>query len=217
MQGISIGKVKGAYMAEQSPIMSNEEQANADQLREEIVRLQEELHKTKKKTFGRMLRTTIGILVTVAAVAVLISVLAFPVLRVYGTAMTPNLSNGDIVISVKSSPVETGDIIAFYYNNKILIKRVIAQAGDWVDISEDGTVYVNNVALDEPYVSNQALGSCNIELPYQVPDSRVFVMGDDRSVSLDSRSTEVGCAAEEQVVGKIIFCVWPIDHFGPVR
>ena len=106
---------------------------------------------------------------------------------------------------------------AFYYNNKILVKRVIAQERDWVDISEDGTVYVNNVLLDEPYISEKALGDCNIDLPYQVPESRVFVMGDHRSVSVDSRNTAVGCVAEEQIVGKIVFCVWPRSEFGPVK
>ena len=126
--------------------------------------------------------------------------------------MTPVLSDGDIVVSLKSSEFSQGDILVFYYNNKILVKRVIAMAGDWVDIDEDGTVYVNGEALDEPYVQEKALGDCDIELPYQVPDGRLFVMGDHRSVSADSRSTAVGCVASEQIVGKLVFRVWPLTQ-----
>ena len=181
-------------------------------------RLQQEVEKVKQRRgFLATLRSTISTLITVAAVAVLIAELILPVLQVYGSSMNPLLREGDVVISLKHGGFETGDITAFYYNNKILIKRVIAQAGDWVDISEDGTVYVNNVAIDEPYVSEKSLGDCNIELPYQVPESRVFVMGDHRNVSIDSRNTAVGCVAEEQIVGKIVFCVWPISEFGPVH
>ena len=130
--------------------------------------------------------------------------------------MDPTLSEGDIVISVKSSSFETGEVVAFYYNNKILVKRVIAHPGDWVDINEDGIVFVNDQKLSEPYVSEFSLGDCDIELPYQVPESRLFVMGDHRDVSVDSRNTSVGCVAEEQIVGKIVFKVWPLSGFGKV-
>ena len=118
------------------------------------------------------------------------------------------------MLSLKGSTFKTGDIVAFYYNNKILVKRVIANTGDWVDIDEDGVVYVNNQALTEPYVQELAKGECNIKLPYQVPESKIFVMGDNRATSVDSRHTSVGCVAEEQIVGKIVFCVWPLSHFG---
>ena len=142
--------------------------------------------------------------------AVLVATLWLPVLQIYGSSMTPTLEEGDIVVSIKSKTYETGDIVAFYYNNKILIKRVIAGSGDWVDLDEDGTVYVNGEQLDEPYVNDKAFGECDLELPYQVPESRIFVMGDHRSVSVDSRSKAVGCVAEEQIVGKLVCRIWPL-------
>jgi len=164
--------------------------------------------------FGGMLRSTIGILITVAAVAVLIAVLLLPVLQIYGTSMAPTLNEGDIVASVKGTKFKTGEVVAFYYNNKILVKRVIANPGEWVDIDSEGNVYVNNQKLDEPYISMKAYGETNIELPYQVPDSRIFVMGDNRDVSIDSRNTSVGCVSDEQIVGKIVFRIWPLRQAG---
>ncbi len=169
-----------------------------------------------RRNYRGVLRSTIYTLITVSALAVLVAVLLLPVLRIYGSSMNPTLNEKDIVISLKGSSFQTGDIVAFYYNNKILVKRVIANPGDWVDIDKDGVVYVNNRALDEPYVQDLALGDCNIKLPYQVPESKIFVMGDNRATSIDSRHTSVGCVAEEQLVGKIVFCVWPLDRFGSI-
>ena len=180
--------------------------------------LRDELDRVRyKKNLRAAIRNTIYTLITVAAAAVLVALLLMPVLRIYGNSMTPTLYEGNIVLSLKGSGFETGDVIAFYYNNKILIKRVIAQAGEWVDIDKDGTVYVNNVSIDEPYISEKAFGECDLKLPYQVPESRIFVMGDHRSVSIDSRNTSIGCVAEEQIVGKVVFRVWPIDKIGPLK
>ena len=169
-----------------------------------------------RRDFSRVMISTIYSLIVVAAIAVLVAVLLLPILRIYGHSMNETLDEGDIVVSLKGSDFKTGDIIAFHYNNKILIKRVIGSAGDWIDIDEDGNVYVNNVLVEEPYLEEKAFGECNIELPYQVPESKVFVMGDNRSVSVDSRHTSVGCVAEEQIVGKIVFTVWPFTDFGPI-
>lgn len=183
-----------------------------------VTELETELKRVKyKKNYFNTLRSTVYTLITVAAIAVLVAVLLLPVLQIYGASMTPTLTEGNIVLSVKGGSFETGDIVAFYYNNKILVKRVIGQAGDWIDIKEDGTVFVNGEIIDEPYVSEKALGECNIEMPYQVPESRIFVMGDHRSVSVDSRTTAVGCVSEEQIVGKIIFRVWPLVDIGKVE
>jgi signal peptidase I len=168
----------------------------------------------EKQRFRRILLSTICLLMIAAAAAILLVTLWMPVLQIYGTSMNPTLENGDVVVLVKTHHYDTGDLIAFYYNNKILVKRVIAQAGDWVNIDEDGNVYVNDELIDEPYVDEKSLGECDLTLPYQVPDQRVFVMGDHRAVSIDSRSTQVGCVSEEQVVGKLAFRVWPLSGFG---
>lgn len=180
--------------------------------------LEGELKRVRYKSrYRSVLRSTIYSLITVAAIAVLIATLWLPVLQVYGNSMTPTLQNGEIIFTVKMSEFEPGDIISFYYNNKILIKRVIARSGEWVNMDTDGNVYVNETLLDEPYLDEKAFGDCNIELPYQVPEGRVFVMGDHRSTSVDSRNSAVGCVAQEQIVGKILFRVWPLERFGWVK
>ena len=182
----------------------------AEQLEQELKRLK------YRHSFAFTLRSTVASLIVVAAIAVMISTMIMPVLRVTGTSMTPTLQNDQVIICNKLAECQKGDVVAFYYNNKVLIKRVIGVAGDVIDISGDGVVSVNSEPLDEPYVSELALGECDIELPYQVPDNRIFVMGDHRSVSIDSRSTSVGCVAIENVIGKVLLRVYPIDSFGKI-
>ena len=182
-----------------------------DSLRAELKRVR------YRQRYNSVVRSTVYILLTVAAAAVLVATLLLPVLRIYGSSMTPSLYEGDIVVSVKTMNFERGDIISFYYNNKILVKRVIAFGGEWVNIDEEGNVYVDGQQLDEPYIDEKALGECDIKMPYQVPDGRLFVMGDHRATSADSRSTTVGCVMEEQIVGRIVYRVWPMSEFGPVE
>ena len=170
-----------------------------------------------KRRYNRTLRSTVAILIVVAALAVLAATLWMPVLRVYGSSMAPTLHNGEILVSVKTKDFSSGDIIAFYHGNKLLIKRYIAGPSDYVNIDEDGAVSVNGTLLDEPYLAEKAYGEADIEFPYQVPDQRYFVMGDNRSVSIDSRSSIVGCIAEDQIVGKVVFRVWPLSACGPLR
>lgn len=167
-----------------------------------------------KKKFRDTLKSTMAVPVVVAALAILAATLWLPVLRIYGNSMTPTLSEGNIVATVKTTEFQPGDVIAFYYNNKLLVKRVIAGPGDWVDLADDGTVYVNGKELEEPYLEEKALGETNIDYPYQVPEDRWFVMGDHRSVSLDSRTKAIGPIAEEQIVGKLIWRLWPFDAAG---
>ena len=181
----------------------------------ELDELKAELQREHYKLrYRSVLRSTIYTLIVVAAVAVLVATIWMPVLQIYGSSMSPTLGEGDIVVSVKGSDFEQGDLVAFYLGNKILVKRCIAGPGQWVDIDEDGTVCVDGEDLDEPYLTEKSLGDCNIELPYQVPDNRYFCMGDHRSTSVDSRNTAVGCVAEEQIVGRIVFRVWPLPDFG---
>lgn len=180
--------------------------------------LEAELKRVKYRSRYRMvLRSTICTLVVVAAAAVLVATIWMPVLQIYGSSMTPTLSEKNIVISIKGMDFERGDLIAFYVGNKILVKRTIAGPGQWVDIDDDGNVYVDGELLEEPYLTEKALGDCNIELPYQVPENRYFCMGDHRSTSVDSRNSNVGCVSEEQIVGKIVFRIWPLDEFGALE
>lgn len=169
-----------------------------------------------RSRYGRTLKSTIAILMVVAAAAVLVATLWMPVLRIYGSSMVPTLSDGQIVVSVKTTDFRPGDIAAFYHGNKLLIKRYIAGPSDWVNIDNDGNVFINGVELDEPYLTEKAFGETNITLPYQVPDKRYFLMGDNRDVSIDSRNTAVGCVAADQIVGKVVFRIWPLREFGPV-
>ena len=179
--------------------------------------LKEELRRIRyNEKYRSTIRSTVSILVTVAALAILVANFLVPAFQIYGNSMTPTLTEGEIVLALKGDDYATGQLIAFYYNNKILVKRVIAGPGDWVDIDEDGNTYVNNQLIDEPYVSEKSLGDCNIKLPYQVPENRIFVMGDHRSVSVDSRNSSIGCVSQEQIAGKLVFRVWPLTKLGGV-
>ena len=183
-----------------------------------VEQLAAELKRVKYRSrYRAVLRSTLYMLIVVAAVAVLVATIWMPVLQIYGASMTPTLNEGDIVVSVKGSDFEPGDLVAFYLGNKILVKRCIAGPGQWVDIDEDGNVYVDGKLLEEPYLTEKSLGGSNIELPYQVPDNRYFCMGDHRSTSVDSRHTEIGCVSEEQIVGKIVFRVFPLREFGKLK
>lgn len=183
-----------------------------------VEQLEAELRRERhRRNYRATLKSTVSALMIVAAIAVLISMLWIPVLQVVGESMTPSLFEGEIIVAPKGLRFQKGDIVAFYYNNKILVKRVIANAGEWVNIDPDGNVFINDVPLDEPYVSEKAFGDCNITLPYQVPDGKIFVMGDHRATSSDSRNTAVGCVAEEQIVGRVLVRVWPLKKMGIVE
>lgn len=170
-----------------------------------------------KKRYSRTLKSTIAILLVVSALAVLVATLWMPVLRIYGSSMVPTLEDGQIVVTVKSNSFKAGDIVAFYHGNKLLIKRYVAGPADWFNIDKDGNLFINNQLLNEPYIAEKAFGETNIELPYQVPDKKYFMIGDNRSVSIDSRNTAVGCIDEEQIVGKVVFRIWPLSSFGTVK
>ena len=189
----------------------NEDLPTAEQLETELKR------EINKRRFRRILRTTIGTLVVIAAAAVLVAMIWLPVFRIYGNSMNSTLEEGQIVVAMKGNQFKNGDVIAFYYGNKLMVKRVIAGPGQKVDIDDNGNVFVDDQPLSEPYVTNKSLGDCNIFMPYEVPDNRYFLMGDNRDTSLDSRNTSVGCISDEQIVGKVAFRVWPLNKFGGLK
>ncbi len=165
-------------------------------------------------SFRRIFRRIISAVIAVIAIAAIAAVFIFPIFRIYGSSMSSTLKEGDIVVAVKTTDIKAGDIIAFNNGSELLVKRVIGTPGDRIEIGSDGTVSVNNSALLEPYVRNKTFGECDIEMPYTVPSGHFFVMGDNREISSDSRNTSVGCAPEEEIIGKIVFCVWPLKDFG---
>ena len=180
--------------------------------------VEQELNRERYKSrYKRTLWGTVFALVTAAAAAVLVATLWLPVLQIFGGSMSPTLQEGQVVVSVKSGDLEPGDIVAFYYGNKVLVKRYIAGPGTWVDIREDGTVLLNGQALEEPYLTEKHFSICDLEFPYQVPEGTYFLMGDERETSVDSRHSSVGCITMDQIVGKIVYRVWPLDTFGTVR
>lgn len=171
----------------------------------------------RKKQYTKAVRSTIGVLVVVAAVAVLVATMFLPMLQVSGTSMEPTMVDGDIILLVKTDNFQTGDLCSFYWQNNLLLKRVIGVAGDYIVIDHDGTVYVNGEALDEPYVYEKSLGDCDLDFPYQVPEGKVFVLGDHRRTSVDSRNSAIGCVEVDQIVGKVLLCIWPLNHLGTVE
>lgn len=170
-----------------------------------------------QKRYRQTLRSTIYALIVVAAAAVLLATLFLPVLQVSGTSMEPTLSDNDIIVLVKTGDFETGDLVGFYYQNKLLLKRVIAGPGDVVDIDAEGNVFVNGTLLDEPYVTEKSIGETDREYPYHVPDNRYFVMGDNRTTSIDSRSTAIGYIETDQIVGKVVLRIWPLNHLSLIN
>ena len=182
-----------------------------------VKELESELKREEYRSkYLKILSSTIYSLIIVASIAALVATLVMPVLQISGSSMTPTFSEGEIVFSIKTKNLKQGDIIAFYHGNKILVKRVIAGAGSFVNITIDGDVYVDGKLLDEPYIKEKMLGETNITYPYQVPDGGWFVLGDHREVSIDSRNTEIGCVNQDDIVGKIIFRVWPLNRFGNI-
>jgi len=180
--------------------------------------IEEELKREEYiQKYFKILKSTIYSLVTVAALATLIATLLMPVLQITGSSMTPTFHEGEIVLSIKNAKLTKGDIIAFYHGNKILVKRVIGSSGDWIHMDEEGNVYVDGNLLEESYITDKALGEYDIEFPYQVPEGHYFVLGDHRSTSIDSRNSEIGCINQENIVGKIIFRIWPLTKIGPTK
>lgn len=180
--------------------------------------LQAELKRENYKAkYKQILKSTVYVLVVVAAIAVLIATLILPVLQISGSSMEPTLAEGDIVLSIKTGSLKQGDLCAFSYSNKTLIKRVIGLPGDYIEIDSDGIVYVNDIAIDEPYVTERALGECDVEFPYQVPENHYFLMGDHRATSIDSRSSVIGSVSEDQIVGKIVFRIWPFSKISVIK
>lgn len=182
-----------------------------------IVQIREERQRLERRSaLLKTLRSTVAAIVTVVAAAVLVSVFAFPVFQIQGSSMSPTLTDGDVVIAHKGSAPSTGDLVAFYHGNDILVKRVIATAGQWVDIDRYGNVSVDGQPLDEPYLDTKSYGECDITLPYQVPESHVFVMGDERDISIDSRSSQIGCVSTDDIAGYIAVRIWPLTAVGPL-
>lgn len=182
-----------------------------DEVKEELSRLKE------RERYLKKVQKTLSILVVVAAISVLVATLWMPVLKIYGSSMDPTLENGQIVVSIKTKKLKSGDVVAFWQGNKLLVKRVIASPGQKVDIDVNGKVFVDGKAIHESYVDSESLGNTDIDFPHQVEESRWFCMGDNRESSIDSRSAVIGDVSKEQIEGKVLFSVWPLNKIGIVK
>ncbi|MBR3680197.1 MAG: signal peptidase I [Oscillospiraceae bacterium] len=174
-----------------------------------VEQVENELKKIRyKDLFRKTLSSTVATLIVVAAIAVLISTLFLPVIQVSGNSMEPSLKDGDILVLVKTDKCDYGDLCCVSWQNKLLLKRVIGLPGDSITIDSDGNVYVNDELLDEPYITEKSQGNCEIEFPFTVPDNRIFILGDARESSVDSRSSAIGCIEQEQIIGTVLWNVW---------
>lgn len=182
-----------------------------DEVKEELSRLKE------RERYLKKVQKTLSILVVVAAISVLVATLWMPVLKIYGSSMDPTLENGQIVVSIKTKKLKSGDVVAFWQGNKLLVKRVIASPGQKVDIDVNGKVFVDGKAISETYLDSESLGNTDIDFPHQVEESRWFCMGDNRESSIDSRSAVIGDISKEQIDGKVLFSVWPLNKIGIVK
>ncbi len=184
---------------------SSENRPASDQIRQELRRME------NRSRFGSVMRNTLAVLLSVAAIAVLVATFLLPVMRVYSNAMKPTIGENEIVVAIKTKNPQRGDVVAFYYNNRILVRRIIGMPGDLVTVDQFGNVEVNSKRYVEPYVFQRSVGTADVEFPVLVPDDGWFVMGDNRLESVDSRNSVIGCVSEEELIGKILFCVWPFD------
>ena len=183
-----------------------------------IEQVEEELAKAKKRhSFGAILKQAASVLTLTASLLILVVMIVLPVLRISGSAMTPTLTEGDIVVSFRGSTYDKGDLVILYIGSNMLVKRIIAGPNDWVDIDEHGNVTVNEEYIEEPYLTAKAFGDCNIELPFRVPGGQYFVMGDQRAISFDSRNAAVGAIPSKKIVGKVLYRIWPFSRFGVVE
>lgn len=183
-----------------------------------ISQIEQELKKEKfKSKYVKVLLSTIYTLIIVASVAALIATFIMPVLQISGSSMSPTLEEGQIVVTLKTEKINKGDVIAFYHGNKILIKRVIATSGNWVKITDEGDVYVDGKLIEEPYLEKKSIGQYDVEFPLQVSEGSYFILGDSRETSVDSRNAVIGCINKEDIIGKVLFKVWPIKQIGVVK
>lgn len=184
---------------------SSADRPASEQIRQELRRVE------TRSRFGSVMRNTLAVLVSVAAIAVLIATFLLPVFRIYGSAMKPTVAENEIVVALKTKNPQKGDVVAFYYNNRILVRRIIGMPGDLVSVDEFGNVEVNNKRIIEPYLSTRNADTADVDFPIRVPDDSWFVMGDNRLESVDSRHTVIGCVSQEEMIGKLLFCVWPFQ------